>query len=293
MPFRQNAAPPPPPSTGDAERMLAAELRRKRLRLGAIIGFIAFACTAPILYAGYRSARESMWRRAEQKKLELTEQEEHELAGSIQAAQASLSARDEKWADATAMSALAGIGPGARWCPTAPSAPARTAGDSYEYFAGAGYTVRDKEDAPGGDPEAASVRQRLARLSTEKKAKRDDLDFVRSVLSGSYFVGKRTVVVIADDRHTATVVGAGLTLSYAGGTLTGRAYQYDHAKQKVVCAGDIDVRNSSEVDIHYLGRGYGDESAQRTALERALERDLALEARRAIAEELRTAELAQ
>jgi hypothetical protein len=302
MPFRQNApppVPPPPPSTGDADRMLAGELRRRRWRVGGIIGVVVFLCAAPFAYIAYKEFRENMAHKARVDAEKLTEQEEHELAAGIAQAKDALGARQEKWADAMRTGALTGFEPGTRRCPTAPSAPTRTAGDSYAqygsvdlgYFGDASHTVRDREDPAGNDPEVGYVRSTLKRLEAEpKKARKDDLKLVRQVLSGTYFANKRSIVVVAEDRHAATVVGTGLTLSYAGGTLSGRAYQYDHGKQAVVCVGDIDVRNSSTVDIHYMGRGYGDESAQRAALEGALKRDLEIETRIALAGALRTVE---
>jgi len=299
MPFRQNTPPPaepPPPSTGEADRWLASELRKRRLRIGAMVGVLALAVTGPFMYIGYKSFQEGRARKARLDADKLTEQEEHELKGSIDDARASLSARDEKWADVMAVGALRGLEPGDYRCPTAPMAPTRTAGDAYSqygsidlnYFGNAGYKVREREDGPGSDPEAASVRAHLDRLAKDlKAARKDDLAFVRAVRAGTHFTGKRSVVVIAEDHHAATVVGTGVNLTYAGGTLSGRAYQYDHGKQAIVCVGDIDVRNSSTVDIHYMGRGYGDDFAQRSALEHALERDLELEVRRALSAELR------
>jgi hypothetical protein len=304
-PFRQNAAPPPPPSTDGFEAEFEAQLRSKRRRLAALVVVGLCVVLSPFFVIFYRSVSAGLAHKEFERKYEeahrLTDAEKRELDAGLATAAAALEKRERTWADRTYASALGDVEPGGGRCHLAPSAPTITAADSYVkygsidlyYMGSARYRTVPGGASLGPSSELRSARGKLDDVRTRVatgKADRDDLERVRGLISGRYFEDlQETVVVSTRYKAPSPYGGPG---GYEGGELAGRAYLYDHDAERIVCVGDIDAESSESVGVQYMTQGYGAglgeyDPARTTALKGALERDMEMQIRRAIASELR------
>jgi hypothetical protein len=131
--------------------------------------------------------------------------------------------------------------------------------------------------------EARSIRERVAHESgTAALLGGGDLEALRQeaeALAAPGFWTWDLVVVLEDTAAPAAVDPTQNT--FRGGAARGRAYAYDYAQQRIVCAGDFVARNASKVE--YTSQGLGlDHGAAAFAVRNDLEAQALRAARQAL-----------
>jgi hypothetical protein len=299
-PYRQ---PYVDPQRGAQEReldeMLAATRKNAaRRRLWTQIAFALFAtcavgtCAYPFARAAYEDHAQKARLKAEELAKRLDPSMKSRAQETIAEARAALRTRSAAFAAATTKEALDAIAPGRAPCPVRLSAPRMGAGDSYttygsidgNYFGG--WSVHRIDHDPF-DPSARDLARldEFAAALDKGTGTKDQLRAAADAQRGT----SRDVLFRTLAEHAPIAAGGGPTSDYVGGMIIGRAYVYDEGLAKVVCAGSVVAQNSSSLKIEYTRYGVLDTTSEYSALRGALERDLDVQLRTAIAERLRAA----
>lgn len=273
----------------------ARSTRRKRQVRFAILGAII---ASPFIYLGVTCKQKQDRidaRRAEREAaLVLSDAERSELEATVARARATVAATRERWAQDTSPDALAAIQPGDAPCRIGLRAPTLEAADSYikhgsidvNYFGNVVYRTYPAGAAPGADTLASTARaiDEVAGKLAAGKADRRDRDRLARL--------DRYAVFVMAERQTAplvTATSAGFG-DYLPGELVGRSYVYSFRANAIVCAAALSVRSPDTIaiDFSYMQGNYLDhEYKKEQAAKAALDRDLDVRVRRALATQLR------
>jgi len=187
--------------------------------------------------------------------------------------------------------ALAAREPTESRCPVAFRAPTIQAGESYakyasidgNYFGDMQYEVFSA-DQPIPEPEFARMLAEVDAIAAHiagGKLLRPDLEAL------SRLGDPRDKLFVLADKRVESVVERG---GYFAGQVIGAVYLYSYARGRVICAGEIDARNSPEIEVSYTHFGGDQQDKEREAARAVLRRDLEVALRRAIATSLRAVE---
>lgn len=222
----------------DVEAFARANRRKRGIRF-AILGLI---CAAPFLWVGYscqkQRARNAQYREEERERNALSPSEQAELDKLRADLKAAIPAAKKAFLEDVTPAKLAAAAPGDARC-------ARRSGDV------AGYVfVKPGEVPTPRDPESAA--QSLVSLEEQLERNADgpmkwDLDRARSIADDL-----DESVIVVGERTDPVVVGE----SFVPGQVRGTAYVYSSRKRKIVCAGDFEVQNSSEIAFQYTTSRY-------------------------------------
>lgn len=179
-------------------------------------------------------------------------------------------------------------------CPYRLAPPTLEAARSYvqygsidmNYFGSLSYMLRQPGEPIGESSTVAVRRYQLQRIGEALRAGRAEKHDLRALRELGTVRGT-SIVVLVESQVPALVSSAiGPGVSYTAGRLAGRAYLYSFAQKRVACAGFIEAVNSPQLDIRfsYMKDNFLDKSSkQEQSAKAALERDLEVQIRRALA----------
>lgn len=182
-------------------------------------------------------------------------------------------------------------------CPYALRPPTSGAAQSYimhgsidgNYFGSIYYTIRKAGEAIGESGEIESRQSDLRSIGERLKSGRAEKRELRALREMIHMRGT-SIIVIAQSQTAALVSSAGPGITYAPARIAGAAYLYSFSQKRIACAGAILAQNSPQLDFRFshMKDNYMDEVSKRAqSAEGALQRDLEVQIRRALAESLR------
>jgi hypothetical protein len=285
----------------DFEAQFVRSTRRRRAILTVVLTAVVVAPFAYVWWQRHKVVVEIDARHEEQAEREraeeafrnrpLSESEAQRLRQLAPSTRQALLDMRAAWQRNVTPEALAAREPTDVRCPVAFRAPTIQAGESYarygsmdgNYFGDMRYEVFGA-DQPIPEPEFARMLAEVDAIAAHiagGKLLRPDLD----ALSRLGDPGDK-LFVLADKRVEPVVEQGG----YLAGQIVGAAYLYRYAQGRVICAGEIDAKNSPEIEISYTHFGGDQQYKEREAAKVVLARDLDVALRRAIATGLRAVE---
>lgn len=156
------------------------------------------------------------------------------------------------------------------------------------YFGSIYYTLRKAGEPIGDSRELASREFTLNSIGEKLKsgrAEKHDLRELRELIR----MRGTSIIVIAQTQIESFVSSAGPGITYKPARITGAAYLYSFAQKRIACAGPLFAENSPQLDFRFshMKDNYLDETSKRSqSAQKALQRDLEVQIRRALAESL-------
>lgn len=267
------------PSAPDADQLEFERARRRRQRRLAFV--IAALVLGPLGWLVFSEMQVASTRR----EARLTAAQKAELSALLDRREAIAQERVAHWNEAVQRTALARLALGAAECPLRLEPPSQLSAAAYVKYATHDDAfgtwslciLREATDAPSCGrtyavpPELASLRTRLQGDDIYSW----DLEKVKSAPPDEELAG--IVVVIRSEVRPVVHSPSVGRVSFVPGTLAGRSFLYAPEHGRIICGGDVAVRNSKNVDIEYSHFGEA-ASAQMSQAEyetgKALERDL-------------------
>jgi hypothetical protein len=266
-------------------RQLSGQKRRTRRLL---IGFLSVLLIGPFVPFGWAYFRR--WQ--EERASRLDDNEAAELKRLLDAGRGERLSCQNAWR--AACNQIQQLEPGPDPCNTPLMAPADFSAKSYvesgsidgNYFGSwslrlirDGEPLGDSSGCAGQEWAADELRKRLERGEADK----DDLAQARRS-SGHREHGYQVLLRVHDERKPTS-----LGETFIPGHVAGRAYLYSDGERRFLCAGDVAAANSPDVKINYTymqGNFLDQEMKSRMAANGALERDLQVQLRKAVADGL-------
>lgn len=278
----------------DVEAFERATRRSRQIKLGLLALLIA----SPFLYLGYTCQVKKNKIAAAREEYEaaqrLSAAEVSELRALIPKTRTAIADATKAFTEVVTHEKLAAIIPGESRCPHRFSAPDLRSGQSYvehgsidgNYFGSMSYQLLE----PGAPIKPAGLGDATTALDRADEALRKNAP-TKSILEdvrGASDLGTTLIIV---GKRTEPIVMAGVVdASYIPGEIRGTVFLYSFASRQIECAAFLAVQNSSAVDIRYSysAGNYSDKDRNLSEAGRgALQRDLEVELRRAIAQGLR------
>ncbi|MFO0577365.1 MAG: hypothetical protein U1A78_25445 [Polyangia bacterium] len=272
-----------------------AARRRRRTTRAVSLGVLGLALLPFAWYAlqlVLRSREEAAARAAAQ----LTTEERTEAEQLLAQAERALKEADAEFGARMTPEALAQIklDEDGSECPYRLVPPTLEAAHSYvlygsidmNYFGSLSYTLREPGEPIGESSTVAVRRYLLQRIGEALRSGRAEKPQLRELRELASVRGTSIVVLVENRVPAAASSSAGLGVSYTAGRLTGRAYLYSFAQKRIACAGLIEAVNSPKLDIRFSytkGNVFDKSSKQQQSAEAALERDMEVQIRRALA----------
>jgi hypothetical protein len=283
----------------DFERQLRRSRKFRNIAIMVVIGAIVAAPFVKLFWDRHKmvvaneayEAKVDQERRDEEayKNRPLTAEEQARLRELAPALRRRVDDAQRAWAVATSPEALRAVSTRAEVCPADLRAPTVEAGRAYaesgsidgNYFGNLGgievVQPGKRIDVPPFDSASETADAIAARVAAGT-LQRQDLAAAQDLVTGD----PDALFVVADEMSPPFVMGA----TFEPGTIKGTAYLYSFGSGRVVCAGQISVRNSAEVDIHFTAlrdAPLDEQNKHDEAARGALARDLEVELARGVA----------
>ncbi len=256
----------------DIEAFARANRRKRGIRF-TILGLI---CASPFLWLTYtcqrQHARNAAYREEAREANALSKEQQADLDKLLPQIAKMIQGAVKAYAEDVTPAKLAAALPG--------DAPCRRQIDRYGYV-----FVK-----PGQQPEPLAMKSAAQSLeSLQAQIQRSEDGATKWELEQAQSLARTLdeTVIVVGERTAPVMMGD----SFIPGQVRGTAYVYSSVKRKIVCAGDIDVENSSEINFEYMtSTGYsvtGGDGNKRAAAQSKLDTDLAERTAKAITSELR------
>ena len=279
----------------DFQRLQRAARNRKRLLYLFVAGLLLVA-----LYPVYST----VWRHYQHaQRQKLTSSEREDLERFLSALEGRAREDDQRWRQAVTRAALDNALPSEDPCPVRLSAPTLEAAESYvkhgsidgNYYGNWSirYLREGAEPGPCGDcrwleQSVERVRQKVA----AGEAKREDLSWARRRAESTRRSPPEVFLLVDHEEKGFVTAGMG-EATFTPSLLVGRAVVYGPDDGQFLCAADVRAQSSKDIPIYYryFAENPLDQSFQASAAAQgALVRDLEVQVRRAISQNLRSLE---
>jgi hypothetical protein len=262
---------------------IAAFTRSTTTKRWVMIGLLAAVIAAPFAYVWNERRQEQNKRDArraayvEPRTRKLSDADRTAIEKTVAESKQSLDAARQSWAAAMTPDALAAIEPGTGPCEFQFQAPSANAAARFVKYGSVdadygepfeSYMAADPIN-PGTLTRAAVTVDGLGRRLASGHATAEDAARVRKLLPTH-------VPVLVIDKDVEPAAGSGTT--FTSGQVLGRAYVFSVARQKIVCAAAIDVKNTPDLTT----------SPKDGEAQQMLFRDLEVQLRKAIAANLKS-----
>lgn len=254
----------------DIEAFARANRRKRGIRF-AILGLV---CAAPFLWVGYscqkQRAKNAAYRDEERARNALSKEEQASLDKLLPEIGRSIQAASKAFAEDVTPATLGAAVPGEAGC--------RREIGTYGYL-----FVK-----PGEQPKPASLESAARSLADlEERIKSNEDGATKYELERAQGLAEsidETVIVVGEQTEPA-VLGD----SFVPGQVRGTAYVYSSRRRAIVCAGDFEAQNSSEIAFEYTTNRYDTLGTgnKHSAAQDKLRSDLAERTRKAIGAALR------